>query len=269
MIDLTEWVVDNLNKVKETSENFEWTAECPFCEKFGSFYINLDTDKLGPYVCFKCDSKSRTIFNLISHVLGVTYHEAKDIVYEEDYTPIRTETKKSLRERIESFRNVEQKNIQEENNISLPKEFIPVWKNGEWKIPMYMINRGFERSILRRWKIGYIQSGYYAQRLVVPITCPNGNSFVARDLTGNSEIKYLNPKSSNHSKLLYGWDQVKLESDFILAEGPLDAMKLEQHGLPALALGGKVLHPFQFKLLMMRPPDVTPTIMLDPDAYHE
>jgi hypothetical protein len=269
MFDLVEFIEENLEHAKETGVRYEWTAVCPFCENFGSFYINCNRRGFGPYICFKCENKSKSIVNLVSHVLCVSYDEAKKIVFGEEHKHIRTETKKSLKERIIANRKIKPNDIPEENNVPLPKEFIPVWRNNKWNIPLYMKNRGFIGSVLRNWEIGYARSGYYSHRVIVPIVCPNGRSFVARDLTGNSKIKYLNPKSSNHSKLLYGWKQNDLESDFILSEGPLDAMKLNQHGLSALALGGKILHPHQFKLLTMRSPYGSPTIMLDPDAYEE
>ena len=100
----------------------------------------------------------------------------------------------------------------------------------------------------------------------MPMVCPNGQSFTTRDITGKQEPKYLNPpKCSFQSFLLYGWPQVDIKGDLVLVEGPMDAIKLWQHGIQALSLGGKVLHPKQIKLLTKFPRDISLTIMLDPE----
>ncbi|MGW8179174.1 MAG: hypothetical protein ACWGQW_10475 [bacterium] len=157
----------------------------------------------------------------------------------------------------------------EVSDTDLPREFIPVWDGKRWRVPKYMTQRGFKRSILRKWGVGFCQTGYFAHRVIIPLSCPNGTSFTARDLTGEQEPRYLNPKGADHNQMLFGWDHVPHDSDFELVEGPLDSMKLDQHGLPAMAVGGKVLHAAQLAMLFQRPRNVAVTVMLDPEAHVE
>lgn len=270
MFDKLEWVDANLEGAKPSAGD-EWTAECPFCGRFGGFYVNVNEEGKGPWVCFKCDMASKDISGLVAQVEDISWAEARAFVMKEAIEFRRRETTVSLLDRIKSIRAVADYDgtdlfAAEKEAEGLPKEFIPVWDGKRWRVPLYMTERGFKRSVLRDQGVGFCNGGRYAHRVVIPIDCPNGTSFTARDVTGEGIPKYLNPADVDHSRLLFGWKSAPMGSDFTLVEGPLDTLKNIQNGLPSLGIGGKFLSDYQLALLFTRPSDVSVTVMLDPEA---
>lgn len=270
--DLLEWVDANLDRASPSAGD-EWTAECPFCGRFGSFYVNTADDGRGPYICFKCDEKSNSAVRLIAHVEGITPAEAKKMMFTGAIQLRRREaTPEDLLARIKAIGerdDGEDFEAFEDSGPGMPETFQPVWDGAKWRVPKYFRDRGFKRKTLKDWKVGYCTGGFFRNRAIIPIECPNGSSFTARDLTGNQFPKYLNPKGVDHGRLLYGWNQAPLGSDFVLAEGPFDAMKLYQHGIPAMSVGGKFLRSAQVGMLFARPSSASVTIMFDPEALAE
>jgi DNA primase len=138
--------------------------------------------------------------------------------------------------------------------ISLPKTFVPCWKENrrrQWIVPKWLTkDRGVTRETAKEWGLGFVRiDRLYANRLIIPIDCPGGSSFTARDMTGRGKPKYLNPSGISQSRLLFGWNVLPMVGYVILCEGPFDAVKLWQYSFPALALGGKELHEAQFQML--------------------
>jgi DNA primase len=173
----------------------------------------------------------------------------------------RKETPKTL---LEKLIDKKHKNI-DKVKVTLPEEYIPVYKDGKWSFPVYLKEREIKRTTARDWGIGWARKGRYGGRIIIPIMCPNGVSFTSRDVTNEQEPKYLNPSGVNHRKLLLGWDKHPLKGDVILVEGPMDAIKMWQHGFPSLALLGKVLYVEQLLLLATKPRDSSIIVMLDPE----
>ena len=272
MFDLAEWVETRLERAR-TSTGHEWTAECPFCGRYGGFYVNTDPTGRGPWVCFKCDERSTTAIKLVARVEDLTPMEARALVLKSSVEFRRRETTESLAERIRAIRTPDDISsidlLGTVESRALPEGYIPVWDGKRWRVPVYLTKRGFKRSILRAWSVGYCDTGYFRHRVIIPLSCPGGESFTARDLTGAQEPRYLNPKGADHNRMLFGWNRVPRDSDFVLVEGPLDAMKLDQHGLPSMAVGGKVLHAAQLAMLFTRPRSAAVTVMLDPEAHVE
>lgn len=270
--DMAEWVESNLDKARPSAGS-EWTAECPWCGRYGGFYVNVDPEGRGPFVCFKCNTRSKSIVDLVAYVEDIEPHEARALIARSTIEFRRKETTTSLLERVHALRTVVDLDsldlLREETSTELPQEFIPVWDGKRWRVPVYMTERGFTREVQARWGVGFCERGRYQQRVIIPMRCPNGRSFTARDVTGEQEPKYLNPKGIDHRRLVFGWDLVPMTSDFTMVEGPLDTMKLDQHGIPAFGVGGKVLHMEQLNMLFTRPANVEVTVMLDPEAALE
>lgn len=261
--DVESYIESQLSKVGKTSTG-QLIAECPWCQRHGGFYINADT---GHYICHKCGERGRYLVGLVAHLEGMSWQEARKYILRNSVKFRRKETTQTLLEKIRKFRPGDTTIVNGERvDVPLPEEFIPVYSKKKWRYPVYLKERGFKRKTARKFGMGYCLSGRYYGRVVIPIRCPYGNSFTARDTTGESELKYLNPKQANHSHLLLGWDVIKPNQDLALVEGPLDAVKLYQNGIQALALSGKVLHPRQLEMLIKCPTHIGITVMLDPDA---
>jgi hypothetical protein len=203
------------------------------------------------------------MIGLIAHVEGISKGEAQRYIMRHEVEFRRKETPQTLVEKILALRDGE--TPEDEVDFPLPKEYIPVYKDGRWRMPVYLKERRIKKATAREWGIGWCRKGRYGGRIIIPVECPNGRSFTARDTTGEQQPKYLNPKGADHGRLLLGWKQTSIEGDLAICEGPLDAIKLWQHGIPALALMGKVLHPEQLAMLMLKPVDAAVTVMLDPE----
>lgn len=268
--DLEEWALDNLTKVKRSAGS-EVEAECPFCRKPGRFYLNTES---GSWICFKCGEAGRSPVRVFAKVEDLTEDQARRELFKRSVNFKRRKTTlEDLTLKVESLRPGVERNDTLEVTVELPSEFVPIIKIVEgkkrWSFPVYLRERGFERRTAEFWGLGYCNAGRFANRIIIPIECPNGRSFTARDVTGVQEPKYLNPKGADHRRLVFGFNQVGLESDVVLVEGPLDVLKFWQHGIPAVAMFGKRLHEEQFKLLSRWPASRALIVMTDPDAEDE
>lgn len=266
--DIEDWVSRMLPDLNVNATG-QAVGECPFCGKQGRFYVAVTGGKIGSYICFKCDERGRNPVGLIAHVEGLSRGEAQRLMMKDaELFRRRQETAESLVDRIRATRGLDAEAEPELVDFDLPEGFIPVFKEGRkprWKFPVYLKERGVTKAAAREWGLGWCRSGVYAERLVVPVNCPNGRSFTARDMSGDQEPKYRNPAGADHSRLLLGWDHVKLSSDIAIVEGPLDVIKAWQAGIPVIGLMGKNLSPHQLALLMKKPPDCSITVMLDPE----
>jgi DNA primase len=269
LFDIASYVESRLSHAKHSGGRTgqEMTALCPRCEKSGKFYINIES---GRFVCFSCDFRGRSVVWLVAEIEGLSTSEARAFIFRQSVAIRRRDSKAVLRDRIAALRPYAATNesTNEPEIVDLPKTFRPVWDGKKWDVPLWLKEkRGIFRRTARAWGLGYCRVGRYAGRLIIPIECPNGSSFTARDMTEEQEPKYLNPQNANHSKLLVGWNLIPTVADLVICEGPLDAVKLWQHHIPALALGGKELHSDQLELLGALSSEQAIIIMLDPDAH--
>src|SRR6185295_2428334 len=161
------------------------------------------------------------------------WREARARVFRESLQLRRRSDIFTLRDRIRSIRpeSIVEDEEEEKVDVPLPDGFRPCWsKRSGYAVPKWLTkSRGVKRTTARAWGMGYVRIGKLAQRLVIPIRCPNGNSWTARDMTGDASQKYMNPYDADHSKLLIGWHCTPLTGDLVLCEGPFDAIKLWQH----------------------------------------
>lgn len=290
--DIREYVEGKLEKAKPSagSHGAEFTGICPACKRYGGFYVNVDT---GSYVCFKCPFRGRRIAGLIEVVEGISYGEATAFIFRRSVPMRRRETIFTLRERLQAIRPHE--GGQEATLIKVVDDALPAatrlcyaHTKGKdvWQLPSYLKERRIKSATAKAWGMGYVPKGTrhtracwdageekciagcpyrYGGRLIIPVACPNGRSYTARDMTGNQFPKYLNPSGTDFRRLLIGWSTARLTGDLVICEGPLDAVALYQHAISAVALGGKELHDEQLSMLMSLPTSTAVTIMLDPE----
>ncbi len=264
--EIREYLEAHLGRCRD-SKPPEVTAECPSCDEYGAFYANSVS---GAFVCFKCDFRGRSIVALIAHIEDIPWREARARVFRESVQLRRRGDIFTLKNRIDAIRPEameEEPDEPEKVAVPLPRGFRPCYsKRFGWSVPKWLTRkRGIKRETAKAWGMGWCRVGKYAQRLIIPIRCPNGESWTARDMTGEAKQKYMNPWDADHSKLLIGWHCTPLTGDLVLCEGPFDAVKLWQHDIPALALGGKNLHENQLDLLRKLDPQTSITVMLDPE----
>lgn len=105
----------------------------------------------------------------------------------------------------------------------------------------YLRSRGFtDESVWKACRLGATVSGKYNNRLVIPVLSPRDEwwGWVARDLTGHHEKKYLNAPGMtlgsdgnlfNHSALL-----IETETPALVMEGGFDALAYWPDGVAVL-----------------------------------
>lgn len=155
----------------------------------------------------------------------------------------------------------------------------------------YMASRSFSLDVIDEYEIGYadssnsiidflkrngikeehiISSGIgfkkddgrvvhrYFNRMMIPIRDEYGNliSFTGRDLTGNSNAKYLHGPVNNlfkKKRVVWGLKNARnLISEFdyvVVTEGQLDAMALVDAGVPAVSILGATISEEQMQLI--------------------
>lgn len=275
--DIEQYVEDNLSRVKpvQAGSGNELTATCPSCDRYGGFYVNADT---GHYLCNKCDFRARTIVGLVAHVEDISWSEARGYIFSKSVKLRRKADLFTLLDRIRALRPDAIDDEDDEDdlvNVEPPRHHILIHdkkRDPNWKIPPYLKERKIKAKTAKAWGLGFVRkrderkgAQNLQDRLIIPIVCPSGMSWTARAMSEDVwGPKYLNPSGADHRRLLIGWHAVRLTGDLVLCEGPLDAIRLFQHDVPALALGGKELHDEQLAQLMELPKSSAITIMLDP-----
>jgi len=240
-----------LGKGKSTSGN-----NVAFFSPFTSHYkpkleidINTTSDGQNAWHCWISDKKGRSINSLFKQLkLGKQYFEQLSrIIKSSKYKNFDTDVKQ-----IET--------------ISLPEEYIPLWKHK--KSPdfrnaiSYLRRRGVTIFDILKYRIGYCESGEYSGKIIIPSYDCNGqlNYFVSRAFYKADKYKHKNPKIS---KDIIGFDlTINWAQPIILCEGAFDAIAIKRNAIP---LFGKIIQPqLQKKIIEQRVKDIY--ICLDADA---
>jgi len=220
----------------------ELKASCPYCGKTNAHWgINLVTTKQG---CFKC-GKGGNFYSLHKHILGFYPNVDK---LEEEYS-----SELSLEELQNIFSTVDE---------TVQNTEIGDWTAGtcgievEGRIPKrareYLLSRNISVELAKELDFRVAVSGCYQNRVIMPIK--EGGvvlNFVARLLGGEGK-RYTGPHRDenfvNKSKLLWGFDRIKFNSEIILVEGIFDCISL--YDLNSVAILGKVLSNVQTEKLL-------------------
>lgn len=114
----------------------------------------------------------------------------------------------------------------------------------------------------------YATEGVCDGRVILPIKGPHGISYTARSMFEDLEPRYLNPSEAGFENLIFAWTLLpKSLSYVVIVEGPFDAIRLWQHGIPAISLLGKNCSDTQAGLLctLVHEAAASVFVMLDPE----
>ena len=193
---------------------------CPFCHHSKKkLEVNPITQK---FHCWVCDVKGRSIYNLLTRL---------DI--DNSYL-------NQIREIYKDFNYQEYESVDEYIQLRLPNEFKPLWnkpKSFNLKFNQalkYLYDRNIGDELIKRYNIGYCDSGLFADRIIIPSYDCNGdlNYFIARSYFNEEKYKYKNPPVS---KNVVGFESEIIWSEPItLVEGGFDAIQVRRNVIPLL-----------------------------------
>ena len=194
---------------------------CPFCNHYKpKLQVNLVNQF---WHCWVCDSKGRTLKQLF-YKLNATpnqFIELTDIVGESYYYTEKSDT-------VEV--------------ISLPKEYIPLWKNEGNRIIrkhalLYLKKRNITNKDIIKYEIGYCEDGLYRNRIIIPSydNMNKLNYFIARNFYIGG-MKYKNPPVSKN--VIMFENHINWNLPIVICEGAFDAITIKRNVIPIL---GKTL----------------------------
>jgi len=204
--------------------NEEYLFHCPYC-KHDKRKLSVNVEK-NVFKCWVCDSSGRNLRRVIRR-FG-------------NYTQLQRWDKLTSTVDIHGFDQIfmDQPAISTaEETIKLPSEFRSL-ANGATPLTSlsalkYLSKRDISKDDILHWKIGYCDSGTYANRIVIPSFNNDGyvNYFVARSYN-NSPRRYRNPPASRDicfNELYIDWDD-----DLVITEGIFDAIRAGPNAIPLL-----------------------------------
>ena len=195
---------------------------CPFCHHHKKkLQVNLQTQQ---WHCWVCDAKGKRIQRLLKR-LHVDSRKLKKIyeIYGDDY--------------VVYSNNTEDEKVE----LRLPNEFCSLLKEPKGKInPLfrkvmeYAKQRGITTEDIRRYNIGYCDTGHYANRIIIPSYDSDNrlNYFIARSVFDEEKFKYKNPPVSKN--VIMFENQINWNEPITLVEGVFDAMAVKRNAIPLL-----------------------------------
>lgn len=215
-------ILDDVLGVGTSMKNDEQAHYCPFCHHHKKkLQINLKTQQ---WHCWVCDAKGKKIQRLLKR-LHVDNRKLKKIyeVYGDDYIVYSNDTE------------------EEQVELRLPNEFQSLLKVPKGKInPLYRKvldyakSRNLTKEDIRKYNIGYCDSGHYANRIIIPSYDSNNrlNYFIARSVFIEEKFKYKNPPVSKN--VIMFENQINWNEPITLVEGVFDAMAVKRNVIPLL-----------------------------------
>ena len=215
-------ILDDVLGVGTSMKNDEQAHYCPFCHHHKKkLQINLKTQK---WHCWVCDAKGKRIQRLLKR-LNVDSRKLKKIyeIYGDDYVVYSKDTE------------------EEQVELRLPNEFQSLLKVPKGKInPLYRKvldyakSRNLSKEDIRKYNIGYCDSGHYANRIIIPSYDSDNrlNYFIARSVFIEEKFKYKNPPVSKN--VIMFENQINWDEPITLVEGVFDAMAVKRNVIPLL-----------------------------------
>jgi hypothetical protein len=232
-------------------DDTEIRMACPLCaDDSKRLYIEAES---GIWLCFRCDERG-DLFDLFHRVLGLDVQES-------------FEARRKVRHRPEPEFRFGRQVPAPMPGINLPAEFEPLSvdrrnESDQGLYFEYLAGRHVPPERAVAYGMGVCASGYYANRLIIPVRYRDHlYTFVARALD-NAEPKVLYPEGSRRSDMLFNLDRLERIvplHPLVITEGAFDALRMPNC---AVALLGSQMSPMQVTLLGRMPITWRPFIIL-------
>ena len=249
--DFASYVSNKFTEVYETSDEDRVRVNCPVCDDTkGHLYILISAGL--PY-CQKCKYDPKSPVRFISDVEGISIREVLAMADEGvSFTSMDVDVESIVDDLIQDEDDIQF----DYSSMSLGQNFVSVVELSG--IPgidrhikearRYLSSRGIGKDVAKKFGIHFCYDGEFAGRIIIPCFYQGDLvTFVARDLYGHSDRKYLNPKGNKQSDFLYNYDSIKGDT-VVLVEGVFDAIHNSQVA-PTVASFGKSLSNRQINLL--------------------
>jgi DNA primase len=193
---------------------------CPFCHHHKpKLEVNFTENKEGhnPWNCWACGKRGKTVKSLFKQIKASP----------EQFLELSKLVKNSNIHFIDTIQNI--------SSLELPKSYKTFINNKDIiarHAASYLKKRNLTKSDILKYKVGYCDSGDYANMIIIPSYNSEGklNYFTARSFEKDPYTKYRNPETSRDIipfELFINWDL-----PIILCEGPFDAMAIKRNAVP-------------------------------------
>ena len=205
------------SRSKKLTKQDEYMFYSPFVSHYKpKLQINIVSQK---WHCWVSNQGGHSIYSLFKKINADSryFTELKDLVF----TPSKSEDK------------TESKII-----VSLPREFLPLWTMNKSlyrnQAKSFLHKRGITDVDIKKYKIGFCDSGLYEGRIIIPSYDDKGllNYFVGRSFVGE-KMKYKNPNVSRDI-VPFDW-YIAWSKPIVLCEGVFDAMSIRSNAIPMLS----------------------------------
>lgn len=222
-------LLDNFLGSYDKYSNGWYSYNCPCCaeennntpdDKYNlEVYIDLNSRGCGGYHCWKCGDINGTKGMLTKLFKKYGGHEIYD-----EFVKIVKEYRASRRYEFGKYGESLLNEFDEDVTLMLPERCKSVEKDGD--AYEYLLSRGITDYIIHEYNImclGNDAYGQYRNRVVIPSYDSFGtlNFWVARDYTGNSKRKVMNPKKSK-TEIVFNEGKINWYEPLTIVEGPFD-----------------------------------------------
>lgn len=209
------------------------------------------------FFCFSQCNKSYTVINLVSKVLNISYGQAigwlKKLLNLSDDTEIEPISCEA-RQTIDVLHTLSKKGKKSVSYLPLPEI---VTDSVQYGITHSIFTKeGFDKETFSYYKLGICSTGFFENRIFIPIFDPSGKiMFTAsgRSLSKEMKPKYLLWEKGDKSTTLYNYHNCKKanKKTVFVVEGFKSVWRMHQWGYEnVVAVMGSHLPDYQVKLLI-------------------
>lgn len=240
-------VVGKYVKLKRSGSNYK--GLCPFhSDTNPSLIVSPDKQIVN---CFVCMENATDVIGFVQKIEKLSFSGTIDKLYGVDI--IEGDSLELLKKMLKNREDRLNNKVQKLSIVSLPENCEEL--DSVDKVPGYLYRRlSFET--IKKFKLKKVSSGLCQGRIIIPIYEDNEcKGYVARDYTGNSNLRYYIPESWYISKWTFNIDNIDPDpkKKVIVVEGVFDAMYLTEKGYTnVISILGIKLSIFRVESLLRR-----------------
>jgi DNA primase len=199
---------------------YEFNCKSPKCKSDNKHNLNYNTD-LNIFRCWKCNYKG------FIHRIFEDYGTDEDILRIKEIVPRRFGV-------FKSYSNDNNKHQYNDDIVcELPEGYIPLTGKTKgskyfYKAIEYLKSRKVDSGMIKKYHIGYTESGPRAFRIIIPSFNKNGdvNYYEARSYLRWIKPTYYKPDSPNKTEIIFNAKNIDFNLPVYITEGVFDMLPL-------------------------------------------